>query len=154
MAVPVAKKATAAKLDKLRFDAYVGMRAQDLHPLLDYLKAVETGANDSFGEGSPLLREIKKLVEGDASETDFRLQFIPHPDSGKGRHSRSFKRVQTGRETKTAILMAKNGAFERGQFESALAATHDATNLSRATISRHWKRRKAHVAYLLSVGLL
>jgi len=142
------------KREQLRLAAYIGLRNRDLLPLLDYLHAVE--AKDAFapGTGSPLVREFSKLIQGGADESDYRLQFEPHPDSGRGRRSRGFRQAQQAIETKTAIIMARNGAFKPGQFEAAVASTRDVTKLSRATIARHWAKRKAQVAYLLKVGLL
>lgn len=126
--------------------ALLGLKSHDLQPLIDLL--------DELSPPGALTRELRLLHSGSPAETDFRLIFAPHPEQRHWRHSMKARREQESRENKTAIRMARNGGLNHGKFEAAVTATVAETGLSRATVARHWRRRKAHIQHLISVDLL
>ncbi|WP_353205770.1 hypothetical protein [Sphingomonas sp.] len=155
-----------ARFESLKHDAYIGLRNRTVEPLIEYLIALEATAERDvvfasddgekqtvIRQQSPLVRELRLLANGSADETEIQLQFVVHPNAQKGHLSREARRAQQGVRTTTAIMMVKSGALVAGGFESAVKSTMTKTNLSRATVIRHWSREKTKAEYLVRVGL-
>jgi hypothetical protein len=114
-----------------------GINEGELEPLAAIL-ALE-------GEIHPLVqRALRRIIDGPAGSTDYRLQVIRHPDLGN-RQTNALWNKQDAVERDTALRMLRNGALTAGMMESAIAATIEQTGLSRRAIFSHWRKHKRYL---------
>ena len=87
------------------------------------------------------------LIEGEVSQSSFRVAVGKHPDLGGGNSATAAARLAYKREALgIAIALERHGAFEN--CEAAVAAVMAETGKSRATVMRHWSEHKGALSAL------
>lgn len=128
--------------------AWQAMVEGNIRPLAEVL-------DTEGGELHPILqRWLLKLICGNVDETDYRLTVGRHPDLGRASDGPGAKRRASLEKLSTALAMARNGAFEDGQWEAALKATQSETGKGRSTIADHWSSKKRLLEFSRAHGIL
>lgn len=104
------------------------------------LKAVTHGA--PFALPPMIGFELLNLIDGDADSTSHRLTVARHPDLQKGSHTIANKLAADESSLGIALAMARHGALNTGQVESACAAVMAETSKGRRTVLGHWSKHK------------
>ena len=125
-----------------------GMVEGDIRPLANVLDI-------EGGELHPVLQMwLLKLICGRVDETDYRLAVVRHPDLKRASDGPRAKRLASLEKINMALAMARNGAFEEGQWEAAVTATQSETGKGRSTIADHWSSKKRFLEFSRAHGIL
>lgn len=107
------------------------------------------------GDVHPIVqRYLQRLICGSSSQTDFRLRVDRHPELKSPKSGARAMMLSSTKRLQTALVMARHGGLNKGQFEAALTATIDETGLDRATVCRHWADQKRFVRFCIARGII
>jgi hypothetical protein len=110
---------------------------------------------DETKELHPVLRrELVKLIQGSAADTDFRLTAVRHPDLARKQHGRRARLTANSASLQTALIVRRHGGHLPGQWEAAIAATVSETGLSRSEVTDRWARHKETLSIFAAHGVL
>ncbi|WP_340586152.1 hypothetical protein [Erythrobacter alti] len=100
-----------------------------------------------------LLQKLYFMLEGTASETDWRLVAKRHPDLKRGQSSRE-QASEAMKELGTAIEMVRNGVLSEGGFDAAVNATAKNLGIGESTVERHWRNKRSHILNDIRWGII
>lgn len=136
--------------------AWADMFEGRLDGLADMLRAQRSAA-EATGEPFEIPAFVGlmllDMIEGDASQSSFRLKAIKHPDLGGGSSATKGQVAISQRDSlDIALAMERHGAFEN--CEAAVAAVMAEIGKSRATVLRHWSANRAVLQAIADGSLL
>lgn len=135
-------------LDKMRSSpegkAWVDMIEGRLDGLADLLRAQRREAETTqkpFKLPAFVGLLLLDMIEGDASQSSFRLAVKRHPDLGGGNSATKAESMAQQRVSlDIALAMERHGAFYN--CEAAVAEVMAETGKGRRTVLRHWSKHK------------